>query len=102
MEMLSTQDLFHNGMGVRWGGLTEYASTAEPVTASCDAPADRHLISSIENSSVTQRSLKQVDSLTSANTHAAFVPFPGLHQLCTGCSIASIYEEDTVSWIPKN
>lgn len=80
MEMLSTQDLFHNGMGVGWGGLTEYASTAEPVTASCDAPADRHLISSIENSSVTQWRLKQADSLRSANTHAAFMPSPGLHQ----------------------
>lgn len=48
---------------------TEYASFAEPVGASCDAPADRHLISSLENSSVTQCSLKQVHSMTRIHTH---------------------------------
>lgn len=76
--MLSKHDPFHNGTGGL--GRTEYASVADPVGVLCDVQAERHLVSSVENSSVTQCSPQQVHYLTMS--HVSWVLSPITDEEC--------------------
>lgn len=69
--MLSKHDLFHSGTGGEEG--LNMHPLQNQWGLHCDAPADRHLISSVESSSVTQCSLEQVHSMTSRHTHTCSV-----------------------------
>lgn len=75
--MLSKHDPFHKGMG-GWGELNMHPSQKQQ-GLHCEAPADRHPICAVENSTVTQCSLEPVRSLMRIHAHT------DTHMQCVCC-----------------